>query len=169
MKGTTVEPSISPSMDIQISSNFERYLFDLLGRDAKKLSAVMKEYKETGKFSLPDDLMKQARAEFSAFRADDAKTLATIKQVFTETGYTLDPHTAVGMSAAIEIARTTDAPVVGLACAHPAKFPDAVEKATGKRPPLPPHLADLFSRPEKLDVLPNSLEKIEEYVRRHSK
>ncbi len=168
MKGTKVEPSISPSMDIQISSNFERYLFDLLGRDAEKLSNVMKEFKETSQFMLPDNLMKQARAEFSAYRADDTKTLATIKKIHNETGYTLDPHTAVGMSAAIEIAKTIDTPVVGLACAHPAKFPDAVEKATGQRPALPSHLSGLLERPERLDILPDNLRTVQDFIRKNA-
>ncbi len=168
MKGVTVEPSISPSMDIQISSNFERYLFDLLDRDSGKLSAVMREYKETGKFSMPDNLMKKARAEFSAYRADDTKTLATIKKIHDETGYTLDPHTAVGMSAVIEIAKTTDTPVVGLACAHPAKFPDAVAKATGQRPPLPAHLSGLLKRPERLDILPDNLAAVQDFIRKNA-
>lgn len=168
MKIDGVTASNSPSMDIQISSNFERYLFDLLGRDAAKLSNVMKEFKETGKFALPEHLMKQARAEFSAYRADDSKTLETIKRVYDETGYTLDPHTAVGMSAAIEIAKTTDTPVVGLACAHPAKFPDAVERATAKRPPLPAHLSGLLERPERLDILPDNLAAVQDFIRKNA-
>ncbi len=168
MKSEETVASLSPSMDIQISSNFERYLFDLFGRNAAKLSSVMKEFKDTGKFSVSAALMEKARAEFSAYRADDAETLATIKKIFTENNYTLDPHTAVGVKAALEIEKTAKGPVVILATAHPAKFPDAVEKATGKRPALPAHLSDLLSRKEQLTVLPNNLKTLKEFVRKNA-
>ena len=96
MKAGGVEPSLSPSMDIQISSNFERYLFDLLGRDSEKLSALMNEFKEQGSFKLDDAVMQTAREEFSAYRCDDEDTIQMMKQCYAETGYILDPHTAVG-------------------------------------------------------------------------
>jgi threonine synthase len=168
MKAEETHASLSPSMDIQISSNFERYLFDLLGRDSKKLSSVMKEFKETGKFSLPKDLHEKAQRDFVAARTDDSETLATIKKIYDETGYVLDPHTAVGIKAALEIVKTAKGPVVTLATAHPAKFPDAVEKATGTRPALPAHLADLLSRPEKFEILPNNLQKLQEFIRKNA-
>ena len=141
---------------------------DLLGRDAKNLTTVMKEFKDTGKFSLPEDAMKKAMADFTATRTDDVQTLATIKKIYDETGYVPDPHTAVGIKAALEIAKTAKAPVVTLATAHPAKFPDAVEKATGTRPALPPHLADLLSRPEKFEILPNNLQKLQDFIRKNA-
>lgn len=165
MKSEETHASLSPSMDIQISSNFERYLFDLLDRDAKKLSELMKEFRETGKFSLPPELMKKAREEFSAHRADDAQTLATIKKIHAETAYVLDPHTAVGIAAALEIAKGTKGPVITLATAHPAKFPDAVEKATGTCPALPAHLADLMTREERIKTLPNDLGAVKGYIK----
>jgi threonine synthase len=168
MKAEETHASLSPSMDIQISSNFERYLFDLLGRDTKKLIAVMKEFKDTGKFSLSEDAMKKARADFTATRTDDAQTLETIKKIHDETGYVLDPHTAVGIKAALEIAKTSKGPVVTLATAHPAKFPDAVEKATGIRPKLPAHLSDLLSRPEKFEILPGNLQKLQDFIRKNA-
>jgi threonine synthase len=168
MKAEGTFASLSPSMDIQISSNFERYLFDLVGRDSAKLAALMKEFKDTGKFSLSPELMQKAQKDFSARRADDNATLDTIKKIHAETGYTLDPHTAVGINAAMEIAKTAKGPVVTLATAHPAKFPDAVEKATGQRPPLPAHLADLLERKESFDILPNSLSKVQEFVRKNA-
>lgn len=160
-----VNPTISPSMDIQISSNFERYLFDLLDRDAEKLSALMKEFKETGKFSLPENLMQKARQEFSAYRADDRETLETIKKIYRDTDYILDPHTAVGVSAALKIVAQQSGNVVSLACAHPAKFPDAVEKAIGNRPALPLFLADLHDRPEYVEILPNDLNILKNFIK----
>lgn len=159
--------SLSPSMDIQISSNFERYLFELFGRDAGKLSNVMREFKQSGKFSVSSELIEKARQEFAAFRTSDEETLSTIKSVHTETGYTLDPHTAVGVKAAQDVMKNAKGPVVVLGTAHPAKFPDAVEKATGQRPPLPEHLADLLSREERLTVLPNNLQEIKAYIRQN--
>lgn len=164
-----VEPSLSPSMDIQVSSNFERYLFDLLGRDAKKLELVMAEFKEKGSFTLDERLMKQARTQFQAARCDDEETNTLIAECYRETGYLIDPHTAVGLSASWQVPRDPSVPLVALACAHPAKFPDAVEKATGIRPPLPPHLADLYDRPEIATDLPNDLGRIQDFVRAHAK
>lgn len=169
MKMEGVNPTISPSMDIQISSNFERYLFDLFGRDAAKLSNVMEDFKKNGTFKLDEPLMKFARGNFSAYRADDQQTLATIKKVYEDTGYVLDPHTAVGMSGALELAaQDTEGAIVSLACAHPAKFPDAVEKATGQRPELPDHLSDLFEHEERLSQLPNDLKTVQDFVRNHA-
>ncbi len=168
MKAEETHASLSPSMDIQISSNFERYLFDLLGRDAGKLQGVMKQFKETGSFSLPPELMDKARKEFTARRTDDTETLETIKKIHDETGYVLDPHTAVGINAALEIAKTESGPVVTLATAHPAKFPDAVERATSIRPALPSHLADLLSRPEKFEILPANLQKLQDFIRKNA-
>ena len=167
MRGVT--PTLSPSMDIEISSNFERYLFDLLDRDAAKLKALMEEFKKTGRFSLTEDLIKKARREFSAHRCDEKNTSTTIKNVYEETGYILDPHSAVGFAAAQEIEQKSGRPVIALATAHPAKFPDAVEKATGIRPALPPHLAGLMEREERFTVLPNDLKKLKKFVITHSK
>lgn len=170
MRMDGVNPTISPSMDIQISSNFERYLFDLLGRDPEKLTSVMNQFKATGGFALDDALMDEARSTFQAYRADDEQTLVTIKKIHTDTGYTLDPHTAVGMSGALEMAEADKdggGMIVSLACAHPAKFPDAVEKAIGERPALPDHLSDLFEREEHLTKLPNERETVQNFVRDH--
>ncbi len=170
MKKTGVEPSLSPSMDIQISSNFERYLCDLMGRDAKALTKTMTAFKDTGHFELGDNLMKQARSDFAAYACDDETTLAMMRECYEATGYLLDPHTAVGLYAGWKARENGDisdlsVPLIALACAHPAKFPDAVEKAVGGRPPLPAHLADLFEREEKYDVLANDLESVKTYVK----
>lgn len=160
-----VQPSLSPSMDIQVSSNFERYLFDLLGRDPKKLSALMTEFKAKGSFTLDEKLMKKARAQFNAARCDDEQTSAMMAECYRETGYLIDPHTAVGLHAAWQVERDPAVPLVALACAHPAKFPDAVEQATGIRPPLPDFLADLYDRREIVTTLPNDLGKLQDFIR----
>ncbi len=164
--------TISPSMDIQISSNFERYLFDLLDRDAQKLAELMNEFKEKGEISLSNDLLAKARSEFKVSRANDDETLSLIKDCYDKTGYILDPHTAVGMKSAKEIAgeiaKQTNGAVVLLATAHPAKFPDAVEKAIGIRPDLPDHLSDLFDRKEILIEQPNNLKTVQNFVLEHS-
>ena len=169
MKMSNVEPSFSPSMDIQISSNFERYLFDLLGRDSMKLTEYMNEFKKNGKFKLGDNLMAQARKDFRAHRCNDEETLAMIKACYDETAEVIDPHTAVGLSAALAYKGDPSVPVVNLACAHAAKFPDAVEKATGRRPELPERLDDLMERPEVLTPLPNDLQQVQTFVREHSR
>ncbi len=168
MKMSGVEASLSPSMDIQISSNFERYLFDLVGRDALKLTELMNEFKKNGKFKLSDALMNQARKDFRAHRCDDEQTLAMIKSCYDETAQVIDPHTAVGLSAALSMQGDPSVPVVTLACAHAAKFPDAVEKAIGRRPQLPERLGDLMECPELLTPLPNDLAKVQDFVRSHS-
>lgn len=165
MKAASVEPSLSPSMDIQISSNFERYLFDLLDRDASRVSDLMNQFKETGVFALSDDEMNKARQKFAAYRCDDEQTSALMTQCYEETGYMLDPHTAVGLSAAVQAKGDPKVPVVALACAHPAKFPDAVEKAVGVRPPLPAHLADLYEREEFVTSLDNDLENVQKFIK----
>lgn len=156
--------TLSPSMDIQISSNFERYLFDLLGRDPSRVLTLMEEFKATGSFKLSDEYIAKARSEFGAYRADDEKTLRIIKETYSNSGYILDPHTAVGMSAAKDMPEASG-PVVVLATAHAAKFPDATEKAINFRPALPDHLSDLFEREEFLNNLPNDLQTVEEFVR----
>ena len=161
--------TLSPSMDIQISSNFERYLFDLLGRDADRLAALMTTFKETGDIAVSDAHLQAARAQFEASRSDDAETLSAIKDIHDETGYILDPHTAVGMKGTNEIAAKEDGAVVLLATAHPAKFPDAVEKAIGERPALPDHLSDLFDRKEIMQEQPNDLSTVMDYVVGHTR
>ena len=165
MKIDAAHATISPSMDIQVSSNFERYLFDLLGRDAKKLYAVMDEFKATGRFALDATLMEKARQDFQAYRCGEDETLATMKKIHAETGYTLDPHSAVGVSAALKMPRSSDYPVISLATAHPAKFPDAVEKATGVKPDLPEHLQGLMEKKEIFMTEPNDLAAIKNLIR----
>ena len=153
MQRETVTPSLSPSMDIQVSSNFERLLFELLGRDGARVAEIMARFSDTGQFNLPAEAMKATHEEFAAYRLNDEGTVAEIA-ASAEDGMVLDPHSAVGVSAARRaVADGTvpaGVPVVALACAHPAKFDSAVTQATGTPPALPPHLADLMDRPEKM-------------------
>ncbi|MEZ5902536.1 MAG: threonine synthase [Alphaproteobacteria bacterium] len=165
MKTNVVEPSLSPSMDIQISSNFERYLCDLLDRDTEGIKKLMKGFKDKGSFSIGAEHMARAHKEFDAHRCSDNQTHQMMRACYKETGYILDPHTAVGLYAGSQVREDPSVPLVALACAHPAKFPDAVEKAIGIRPPLPPHLADLYDRPEFVMPLPNDLAKVQDFVR----
>ncbi len=163
-----VTPTISPSMDIQVSSNFERLLFDIHGRDGERVSADMEALARDGVFTVDESLLGDVRSLFGAHRADEAQTLAAIRAVFDETGFQVDPHTAVGFHAArVDRQDRPDpgVPMVVLGPAHPAKFPAAVERATGVRPALPPHLSDLYDREERLAVLPADLATVREHVR----
>ncbi|CAK0767929.1 Threonine synthase [uncultured Gammaproteobacteria bacterium] len=167
-----VTPTLSPSMDIQVSSNFERLLFDLHQRDGQALAECMQRFRATGGFSVTPSQLATARALFSGHRIDDDQTTATITKVWRECGQLIDPHGAVGVAAAWAAqaadgrsAQAADGvPVIVAATAHPAKFPDAVERATGQRPALPPHLADLLQRPERMTVLAHDLDTIRNFV-----
>ena len=161
MKRSDTEPSLSPSMDIQVSSNFERFLFEVMGRDGAAIKNLMEGFKEKGSFTLPSDKFADAGAQFRSFRCNDGETIETIAEIFKTYGYVIDPHTAVGINAAL---KSGIKPIVALACAHAAKFPDAVEKATGKYPHLPDQLSDLTSRPEKFEVLANSFEDVKAFI-----
>jgi threonine synthase len=165
MRGAQVQPTLSPSMDIQISSNFERLLFELCGRDGAAVARTMTAFRRNATFSVSDDCWQQARDLFDGHRLDDDETLREIARIHRETGELVDPHTAIGIAAGRAKARDGATPLVALATAHPAKFPDAVEQATGERPALPPHLSDLFEREERLVQLPNDLATVENYIR----
>jgi threonine synthase len=162
-KITGVDATLSPSMDIQIASNFERLLFDLYGRDGARLSQLIADFRATRSLTLSTDAHASFTAMFAAHAVDDARTLATITTVQEACGYVLDPHTAVGVAAAEAVA----APgiTVTLATAHPAKFPEAVVQATGAHPALPPHMADLFEREEKITPLANDASALMHYIR----
>jgi len=153
MQREAVVPSLSPSMDIQVSSNFERLLFELLNRDGGRTAKVMQDFAETGRFTVDADVMARAADCFTAYRLDDEGTLAEIANTAKQDGMVIDPHSAVGLSAArrahADGVVDKDVPIVSLACAHPAKFETAVKTATGTEPALPPHLTDLMSRPER--------------------
>jgi threonine synthase len=160
-----VEPSLSPSMDIQVSSNFERLLFELLDRDPAATEAAMTAFRATGHMPVPEAAWKRATSVFHAFRLDDEGTLAEIRRLYTRQNYLADPHSAIGIAAARALACQHGVPSVAMATAHPAKFPDAMEQATGLRPPLPPRLADLYKRPEKFTRAPADLAAIQALVR----
>lgn len=167
MTTAPVVPSLSPSMDIQVSSNFERLLFEMNGRDGGLTAEQLQRFRATGKLSLePDQRRAFIEGRFQAARLDDDETLAVMTQTYVETGMLLDPHTAVavGATAKLRAAGSLNGKTVTLATAHPAKFPDAVERATGIRPPLPAHLANLFDLPEQMTVLPNDLAAIQKFV-----
>ncbi|WP_419896273.1 threonine synthase [Roseomonas sp. USHLN139] len=168
MSMQAVAPSLSPSMDIQVSSNFERLLFELLGRDAAATATTMQRFRAEGRMPVPDAAWKQATSLIRGFTVSDEATLAEIRRLHREGGYLADPHTAIGIAAGrAHLPEDKGIPVIVAATAHPAKFPDAVEKATGFRPPLPPRMADLYDREERFSVLPNDLGQIEGAVRGH--
>lgn len=160
----TVQATSSPSMDIQVSSNFERLLFDLYQRDGRRLAQVMADFEATRSLNIPEDVLASARCLFTAYRADETETARTLARSYNETGQLIDPHTAIGLAAAWALDVPPDCPVVTLATAHPAKFRDPVERATGSRPALPPRLSGLFDREERFDTLPNDLASVQAYV-----
>jgi threonine synthase len=159
-----VVPSISPSMDIQVSSNFERALFDVYDRDGAAVAQLMDELKAQGGFALSQGALDRLRESFASGSASEDETRAAIARTREATGELLCPHTAVGVHVA-EAARDPHIPMVTLATAHPAKFPDAVEEATGIRPGLPPRMANLYERPERVTRVPNDLAAIEDLIR----
>ncbi len=163
---TGVKPSSSPSMDIQVSSNFERLLFEVHGRDPNAVRRMMASLAQSGAFRIADRELQQIRNEFDSGAASEAETAATIRETLAQTGELLDPHTAVGYAVARRQA-PSPSPMVTLATAHPAKFPDAVEKASGVRPALPPRLAHLLTAEERFTVLPNNSEAVRAFILGH--
>ena len=161
-----VTPSASPSMDIQVSSNFERLLFEVHGRDPYSLRRMMQSLAQSGAFTIGDRQLEQIRHEFESGATSEAETQAVIRDTLAATGELLDPHTAVGYAVARKLPPSSS-PMVTLATAHPAKFPDAVEKASGVRPGLPPRLGHLLSRPERFTVLPNDVGTVRDFIRSH--
>jgi len=159
-----VVPTLSPSMDIQVSSNFERLLFEMNNRDGGATTEQLNRFRQSGKLSVePDQFAKWIAPTFRAHRANNDETLAVMKRIYGESGMLVDPHTAVGIASA-EACAEPGVPTITLATAHPAKFPDAVKKATGVHPALPDHVADLFDREERIVNLPNDLQAIEAFV-----
>ena len=159
-----VVPTISPSMDIQISSNFERLLFDLYDRDGKQIAKMMDDFRANKSLTLSPLAHNRLRAEFSASAVSDEDTKKTITETYKATGELLDPHTAVGLAAGQRCRKDTSAPLVVLATAHPAKFPDAVKAASGISPVLPAHLSDLFKRQERFEILANDISVVRKYI-----
>jgi threonine synthase len=165
-----VKATQSPSMDIQISSNFERLLFEAYGRNSDALRGLMGALIQGGEFVLAPEALACIRTDFDACRVSEQDCADEMRRVYRESGLVLDPHTAIGVRAGrAALARDWRTPVVALATAHPAKFPDAVEAATGVRPPLPAHLADLLDRRERFAVLPNDARAVASYVRERAR
>ncbi|QEO18060.1 threonine synthase [Acetobacter vaccinii] len=159
-----VTPSLSPSMDIQVSSNFERLLFELLGRDAAACASIMAGFRSTGHMDVPRESWENATALFSGLALDDSQTEAEIRALHQKSGYLADPHSAIGIAAGRRF-RQPGTPMVAEATAHPAKFPDAMVAATGIHPALPPHMADLFERRERYQSVPATEDAIKTAVR----
>jgi threonine synthase len=164
MKAEGVQSSLSPSMDIQISSNFERLLFDLCGRNGAEVHRLMESQRTTGNFTVSPLQLGKARQIFTAAKVDDEHTLQTIKEIYDETGYILDPHSAVGVGAARQLTRELPQPVISLACAHPAKFPDTIQRAIGIKPELPPAIMELMAKPERTSLLPATVQAVTEFI-----
>ena len=156
----------SPSMDIQVSSNFERLLFEASNQDARLVGALMGDLAGKGSFAIPAATLALIRADFDAVRIDEAACAGEMGRVHRESGLIIDPHSAVGVAAARSaLAKAPATPVIALGTAHPAKFPDAVERATGVRPAPPPHLSDLMDRKERVVVLPNDRGLVADFLR----
>ena len=159
-----VVATTSPSMDIQVSSNFERLLFEACGRDGKQVAALMGSLAQSRRFTVPAPALKQMRAIFTADRADEQESAATMRAWMREAGYCADPHTAVALAVAEKETRDPSVPMVVLSTAHPAKFPDAVAAACGVKPALPDWLADLGERKERVTLLPADQAAVERFV-----
>jgi threonine synthase len=168
MKG--VEPTTSPSMDIQISSNFERLLFEAYGRDGGAVRRLMASLNQSRAFAIDAEPLARIRKDFTAAAVNEDNVVAEMAETYRSTGYVLDPHSAVGTRAGRALLKDDPhTPVVALSTAHPAKFPDAVERATGIRPALPPHMADLMERKESFTILPNDQAAVERFIRERAR
>lgn len=165
MESKDVVETSSPSMDIQISSNFERFMFEMLGRDSDALNALMDEFKATGNFAVTDEFMTRLKGMIDGERFDDAATAKLIGDIYKETGYLLDTHSAIGIGAARARRWDASVPMIALATAHPAKFPDAVKAASGVHPHLPDFLSDLYEREERSVSLDNNFDAIKGYIK----
>jgi threonine synthase len=160
-----VMPTQSPSMDIQVSSNFERLLFDACGRDPAMIRGVFASLDQSGAFDIPAAPLAAIRNEFDALSVNEAETTDEIARTWRETGYVLDPHTATGVRAArARLAVDSATPVVALSTAHPAKFPDAIERAIGQRPRLPAAIASHLDGPERFTVLENDEARVAAFI-----
>ena len=169
MQRRSVDPSLSPSMDIQVSSNFERLLFELLDRNGSEVARLMKRFAKSGSFDVADSVLRSALSLFSGFCLNDDGTRSEIRSTYQQTGMVIDPHSAVGLAGARQ-ARASglvsqDTPIISLACAHPAKFPDAVKSACGIYPDLPEHLANLMQRDDAMLTAENDMEAVQALLR----
>ncbi|MGA9846175.1 MAG: threonine synthase [Roseiarcus sp.] len=161
-----VKATLSPSMDIQVSSNFERLLFECSGQDPEVIRTLMGDFARDGSFPISAPILQRIRADFGAERIDETGCRTEMARAYRDSGLVIDPHSAIGVGAARRaLAASPETPVIALGTAHPAKFPDAVEAATGVRPALPAHLADLMDHKETIVVLPNSRSAVADYLR----
>ena len=165
-----VTPTTSPSMDIQVSSNFERLLFEAHGRDAAAVRALMAGLSQSRSFAIAPEPLARIRRDFTSAAVDEETVAQEMRRTYGTAGYLLDPHTAVGVHAGRALIDDDPrTPVIALSTAHPAKFPDAVERATGVRPELPPHLAELMDRPERFARLANDQAAVERFIRERAR
>jgi len=164
-----VVPTISPSMDIQIASNFERYLYYLFDQDPARVRDTMTAFETGGEITCSLDERSRVRKDFVSASIDQGATLTAIRDVYKETGYVLDPHTAVGVAAVQRLGPDLpEGPVVCLATAHPAKFPEAVRKAIGKNPERPAALRGIEDRPRRCERLPADVDQVKRYIEDHA-
>lgn len=163
-----VMPTDSPSMDIQISSNFERLLFEASGRDASYVTGAMANLRDHGSFTIPPGTLRPIRERFSAFRTSREEAAAAMSRLYADTGKIIDPHTAVGLAAAQREQARTKGPMAVLGTAHPAKFPDAVKRAIGREPEIPAALERCLAGRERFEIMPNSAAAIASYIDRKS-
>src|SRR5690606_19451104 len=161
-------PAMSPPMDIQVSTNFERLLFEPTDRDAGEVRRSMASLKQSGSFTINESALQRIRAEFAAGRADEEETARTIRETLAACGYLADPHTATALKVARDEARPGETMVV-LSSAHPAKFPQAVQDASGVSPALPSWLQGIMGAEERFEVLPSDLKMVEDHIIRHSR
>ncbi|MBS1073608.1 threonine synthase [Gluconobacter sp. Dm-73] len=168
MSVRTVEPSLSPSMDIQVSSNFERLLFELLDRNSTRCAAIMREFRETGRMAVPHDAWTRMKDVFEGMTLTDEQNSEAMRLFYNESLYLADPHSAIGLAVGKRF-QEPGIPMVAAATAHPAKFPDAVTSATGIHPKLPPHLSDLFERTERYECMDSQIAGLQDAVRAHIK
>jgi threonine synthase len=162
------QATLSPSMDIQVASNFERALFEASGRDAVWTEKAMGEFSRTRSLKIPEPILRDLRSRYEAQRSGDTETLAAISETHARTGRLVDPHTAVGLAAAARIASKARGPIVVLSTAHPAKFPESVARATGLTPPLPPRLKGLYEGVERVTVLPHDGAQVRAFIEARS-
>jgi threonine synthase len=161
-----VKATQSPSMDIQVSSNFERLLFDACGRDASAVRNLMARLDQSRAFDIAPEALARIRADFDAHSVDESATAAEISRVYRDDGIVLDPHSAVGVAAGFRaLEKHAFTPMIVAGTAHPAKFPDAIKAATGVHPPLPAHLADIMERAERFEIVRNDLGAVEQFIR----
>lgn len=163
-----VVPTSSPSMDIQVSSNFERLIFEAAGRDAAQVQRHMDDFSAKRSFEFSDNELNYVKSMFSAYRADEQETGQVIRRTLEQTGYLADPHTAVGLVAA-DCVTQSSVPMICLSTAHPAKFPDAVEAASGRTPDVPERLERVMDQPERFEVLDNDIAEVSAYVSERSR